>query len=137
MIEHYNGQYQEIGRIFHSAVIRTALDAYTEEQVQAWASSDRSPEVWKWRCELKRPFVCTRNGVAVGFGELDTDGHIDCLYTDPEHNRTGVGSELVSYMIQVATMNQLQHLFVEANHLAKVFWKAWLQGHQKKRSDLP
>jgi len=119
MIKHYDGQFEEIGQIFHSAVRKTALGAYTEEQVQAWAPNNRDPEYWKWRCELKRPFVCVRNMTIAGFGELDADGHVDCLYTHPDFNRTGVGAELVAYMIEVATMNGLPKLFTEASHCAK------------------
>lgn len=119
MIAHYSGQYREIGEIFDAAVRQTALGLYSQEQVDAWAPPGRDLERWKWRCELKRPFVYLRDGRVAGFAELDTDGHIDCLYTHPQHNRTGVGSALLRHIIEVARRNAIPRLYTEASHLAR------------------
>jgi len=119
MIRYYNGEFREVAEIFHSAVHETAASCYSQEQIEAWAPTPIDIEHWRSRCELKRPFLCSHAGQTVGFLELDTDGHIDCHYVHPSHNRRGFGSALLLHAITTAADFGMTKLYVEASHIAK------------------
>ena len=119
MIKHYNGEYKVIANIFRDAIYRTAAGYYSQEQILAWCPREIDYHYWKWRCELKRPFVYWRNDNAVGFIELDYNGHIDCHYVSPEYNRQGIGGELLRHVIQISEELNMDKIFVEASHGAK------------------
>ena len=119
MLHYYAGQYRAIGDIFFQAVHQTAAAAYSEEQRAAWAPSPVDYERWRWRCEMKRPFVYVDDAGVAGFLELDPDGHIDCLYVHPDWNRRGVASTLLQHALQICRRVGVTRCYVEASHLAK------------------
>jgi putative acetyltransferase len=115
----------DVANIFHAAVHHGTADAYSPEQLEAWAPSPIDYESWRWRCELKRPFLFIVHARVVGFLELDPDGHIDCHYVDPVHARQGYGAKLLQHAVVVAQRAGLPRLYVEASHVAKgVYLKA-------------
>ena len=92
---------------------------YSAEQCLAWANCERDPGHWKKRCEFKRPFVDVMDSKITGFLELDSDGHIDCAYVNPDFKRQGVMTRLVRHAVTTAfAMNQLR-VYVEASICAR------------------
>lgn len=96
-----------------------ANEVYSPEQCQAWASHEINHDHWQRRCAFKRPFVSMRNDQIAGFLELDTDGHIDCAYVNPDFKRQGVMTELVQYAINICRGVKLKQMRVEASICAK------------------
>lgn len=119
MIQYYNGEYKEIAEIFRDAVHQIAKIYYTEEQVNAWCPLIINYEWWKWRCELKRPFLYWDSDIIAGFIEFDDGGHIDCHYVRSEYNRKGIGGILLRHVLNIADNLNQEKTFVEASHVAK------------------
>lgn len=119
MIKYYNGEFEPIAHIFRDAVHEIAIKHYSQDQVNAWCPKEINYEWWKWRCELKRPFLYVDNDLVVGFIELDDNGHIDCHYVRPDYNRKGVGGVLLKHVINIADKLNKELLYVEASHIAK------------------
>lgn len=119
MIRHYDNQFQSVADIFAKAIHSIPTDIYTKEQQNAWCSLPVDYEYWKWRCELKRPFLYTDGDVVVGFLELDSDGHIDCVYTHPNYQRKGVAQALLSNAIEICDELNIERMYVEASHLIR------------------
>lgn len=122
LITYYSGQFREICDLFHEAVHRTASGSYGPAELRAWAPEPRDYENWKWRCELKRPFVLISGEKLAGFAEFDPDGHIDCFYTHPDYNRQGVATMLLQHVEEIARRRNIRTLFTEASHVAKGFF---------------
>ena len=119
MIRYYDGQYKAVADVFHNAIHLTTSEHYSEEQILAWAPVPIDYNRWRARCDLKRPFLYCLEDEIIGFIELDPDGHIDCHYVHPVHNRKGIGTALLRHVLQVATAAKLPRLYVEASHVAK------------------
>lgn len=116
MIRGYQpGDHAAIAEIFTRAIHEIASRDYTPEQCQAWSEKNPNPDHWKRRCELKQPFVFVRDGRIAGFLELDPDGHIDCTYVHPDHQRRGVASALVRHAIDASLARGVPRLHVEAS----------------------
>ncbi|WP_367870255.1 GNAT family N-acetyltransferase [Luteolibacter sp. Populi] len=116
------GDHLAIGRIFHEAVHQLASNDYTPDQLLAWSNGDIDFGSWQQRCGRKRPFVKELDGRAVGFMELDPDGHIDCTYVDPAYARRGVMSEIMAAVKREARAKGIAKLFAEVSITARPFF---------------
>ncbi len=114
-----HGDHIAIAEIFCRAVHEIASEDYTEEQCLAWSLREPNPEQWERRCELKKPFVAIVDSQIAGFLELDTDGHIDCAYVNPDFRRRGVMARLVAHATSVCFAMKLPRIYVEASICAK------------------
>lgn len=120
MIRKYKeGDYISIAEIYPRAVHEIGSTVYSQEQCLAWSDTEPNPEHWRKRCAIKQPFVYTLEGRVVGFCELDHDGHIDCTYIDPNYQRRGIASQLVSHAVEAAFQDGNERVYVEASICAK------------------
>lgn len=119
-----HGDHIAIAEIFFRVVHEIASEDYTAEQCLAWSSREPNPEHWKRRCELKRPFVAIVDSEVAGFLELDTDGHIDCVYINPDFRRRGVMTRLVAHAIDVCFAMKLPRIYVESSICAKPLFQS-------------
>ncbi len=120
-----HGDEVAIAEIFPRAIHEIASQVYSPEQCLAWSSREPHYERWKIRCEFKRPFVAEIDGKIAGFLELDTNGHIDCAYINPDFQRRGIMSQLVRHAVQTCFAMKVDRVFVEASICARpMFEKA-------------
>jgi putative acetyltransferase len=61
--------------------------------------------------------------VIAGFGELETNGHIDCFYCHKNYQRRGVGSQIYQAIEVKALELSMSRLFTEASITAKPFFQ--------------
>ncbi|MFI5395838.1 MAG: GNAT family N-acetyltransferase [Candidatus Binatia bacterium] len=114
----------QIVRIFHDTVHKVNSRNYTPEQVNAWAPQVPDPEEWATRkLQTRITFVADNNEILAGFGELEENGHIDCLYCHHAHQRQGVGSALYARIEEHARAMGLPCLFAEVSITARPFFQ--------------
>jgi putative acetyltransferase len=111
--------------IFRSSVRRIALRDYTFAQVIAWAPDEIDVNAWALRCANRQTFVAEIKNVAVGFTDLESDGHLDMLYVHPQHQRQGVASALLARIDSAAREQRLVRLFTESSITARAFFERW------------
>ncbi len=109
--------------MFYQSVHAIDPSIYTPKQKEAWAPTPVSYERWFERLSTKKPFVAIIKNQVVGFIELDADGHIDCAYTHPDFQRTGVASSLYEYLLLEAEKAGIKRLYVEASLVARPFFE--------------
>ena len=123
-IIHYLPQYaHEIADLFHDSVHAIAFPQYTQEEIEAWAPIPPDYKKWAVRLNEKKPYLAVLNSKVVGFIELESDGHIDCLYTHKDFQRCGVARSLYLYLEKEAKKQGIKRLYVEASYLAKSFFE--------------
>jgi len=113
----------EIADLFHDSVHQTARSYYSKEAIEAWAPTP--PDYLKWvdRLNRKKPFLALHDSKVVGFIELESDGHIDCLYTHKDFQRSGVAQSLYLHLENEARKRGINRLYVDASFLAKPFFE--------------
>ena len=89
IVEYSSNWASEIANIFYQSVHAIDNSIYTVEQKNVWAPLPIDYEKWTKRLELKRPFLLLMNNQVAGFIELESNGHIDCLYVSPKFQRRG------------------------------------------------
>lgn len=114
---------REIADLFYQSVHAIDPSTYTAEQKEAWAPTPVDYERWSERLDTKKPFIAIIGSRVAGFIELDADGHIDCTYTHPDYQGTGVASSLYEHLLAEARRRNIKRLYVEASLIAKPFFE--------------
>ncbi|WP_165831489.1 GNAT family N-acetyltransferase [Abyssibacter profundi] len=68
---------------------------YSAEAIAAWAPATPDHPAWSRRLTGQTTLVVERLGQIAGFISYDHKGHIDLLYTDPDHVRCGMAGTLL------------------------------------------
>ena len=113
---------EQIARLFHNTVRKVNIKDYSERQVIAWSPKDVYFRDWQTVCSSRYTYIAEEDGKIIGFGELEPNGHIDCLYVHYQRQRQGVGSKIYRAIETQARELNLIRLFTEASITAKAFF---------------
>jgi len=106
--------------IFLGAVRNVASRDYDPAQIDAWAQVDRAG--WAAR-RLSRPtWVAMIDQTAVGFTDLEPDGHLDMMFVHPAHQGAGIATALLATAEAAARAQGLSRIFTEASVTARPFF---------------
>ena len=110
--------------IFHAAVHEIAGQHYSEAQVNAWALALPDPARFVARGADGRLLLVAvdESDVALAYGDLESDGHIDHLFCRPDAAGSGVAAVLYAELEAAALTRGLGRLYVEASEPARRFF---------------
>ena len=110
--------------LFRDTIRRVNSRDYSPAQIAAWASDDIDTASWFGRFSGRYVPVAEEAGRPVGFAELEPDGHIDRVYVSADHQRRGIGRQLLAAVVAEARRVGLPWLFTEASITARPFFEA-------------
>ena len=110
--------------LFRDTIRRVNSRDYSPAQVAAWASDDIDTATWFGRFAGRYVPVAEEAGRPVGFAELEANGHIDRVYVASDHQRRGIGRQLLAAVVAEARRVGLARLFTEASITARPFFEA-------------
>jgi putative acetyltransferase len=114
---------EQIAQLFHETVREINIRDYSTNQVKSWAPDNLYFRNWSEVCANRFTYVADENGVILGFGELEPDGHIDCFYCHKNYQGRGVGRQIYQAIEAKALELGLTRLYVEASITAKPFFQ--------------
>jgi putative acetyltransferase len=114
---------EQIARLFYETVREINIRDYSSTQVESWAPNNIHFRDWEKICSDRFTYVADREGVIAGFGELESNGHIDCFYCHKNYQRRGVGSQIYQAIEIKALELRVSHLITEASITAKPFFQ--------------
>ncbi|QFT12554.1 GNAT family N-acetyltransferase [Vibrio sp. THAF190c] len=109
--------------LFFNTVRNVNIQHYIQAQVEAWAPSEFSMEVWQNKMDKIRPFVVELEGVVVGYTDLQESGLIDHFFCHHEYQGRGVGRQLMSHVLNLAKQQGLKRVFSEVSITARPFYE--------------
>jgi putative acetyltransferase len=112
--------------LFRDTIRRVNSRDYSPAQIAAWASDDIDTVSWFGRFTGRYVPVAEEDGRPVGFAELELEpaGHIDRVYVSADHQRRGIGRQLLAAVVAEARRVGLARLFTEASITARPFFEA-------------
>jgi putative acetyltransferase len=113
---------EQIANLFHETVRQINIVDYSIEQVNAWAPDNIYFRGWAKVCANRFTYVAEIEGLIVGFGELETSGHIDCFYCHKDYQKMGIGKSIYAAIEAKARELKISVLYVEASITAKPFF---------------
>jgi N-acetylglutamate synthase-like GNAT family acetyltransferase len=112
-----------IVELFRDTVHQVNSRDYTREQVEAWAPQEIDQERWLARLANSFTLVAVDGGQIIGFANLESDGHLDCIYAHAQHQGRGVGTALLTAIEVRARELGLTRLFAEVSITARPFFE--------------
>lgn len=113
----------ELLALFRDTIRRVNAHDYSPNQINAWASGDINPVAWTGEFVGRFVVVAEEAGRPIGFAELEPDGHIDRVYVSADHQRLGIGQQLLAAILTEARRIGLPRLFLEASITARPFFE--------------
>jgi putative acetyltransferase len=110
--------------LFRDTIRRVNCRDYSPKQIAAWASDDIDTVSWFGRFTGRFVPVAEEDDRPVGFAELEASGHIDRVYVSADHQRRGIGRQLLAAVLAEARRAGLARLFTEASITALPFFEA-------------
>jgi 2-polyprenyl-3-methyl-5-hydroxy-6-metoxy-1,4-benzoquinol methylase/GNAT superfamily N-acetyltransferase len=110
--------------LFRDTIRRVNSRDYSPAQIAAWASDDIDTVSWFGRFTGRYVPVAEEDGRPVGFAELEPDGHIGRVYVSADHQRRGIGRQLLAAVVAEARRVGHARLFTEVSITARPFFEA-------------
>jgi putative acetyltransferase len=116
------GEERRLWDIFHASVRGVARSHYSEEQVAAWSPAIYPGALWEARIQANRSFVAVIDGEPCGFSDIREDGYIDQFFVADTAVRCGVGSALMTVLIDWARKHGLARMHSRVSLSAQGFF---------------
>ncbi|MDK9738192.1 GNAT family N-acetyltransferase [Vibrio sp. D404a] len=113
----------QLWSLFFNTIRKINVRHYSQAQVEAWAPSEFSMEVWHSKLEKLKPFVAELDGVVVGYTDLQESGLIDHFFCHHDYQGMGVGRQLMTHILNLAEQRQLERVFSEVSITARPFYE--------------
>lgn len=111
---------QTLANIYYHTIHRINIQHYTEEQIDEWAPlSSLETEGWAKKFSKTKPLVAVADEEIVGFGEFESNGHIDCFFCRHDWIGKGIGSALMKEIFRRAKDNHIHRIFSEVSITAR------------------
>ncbi len=110
--------------LFRDTIRRVNCRDYDAKQIAAWSSDEIDPGQWADRFHGKYVLVAEVEGTPVGFAELEAGGKMDRVYVSADHQRMGIGRQMLEAMVFEAKKTGVSCLRVEASITAVPFFES-------------
>ena len=98
-----NSDAAALAELFSRAVKHIPNSHYSEQEKNAWLQGADNADFWQQRIDGGNVRVATHNGRMLGFIEYQPEqSHLNCLFTDPSHQRQGIATALLAAVLPSA-----------------------------------
>jgi len=123
----------QIAELFRRAVLHIETSHYSDSEKTAWIQGADNAAFWQKRIGRGCIRLAAQNDRILGFIEyLPEQNHLDCLFTDPAHQRQGVASALLSAVLPQADADKTVTTDVSAAALPFFKKQGFILQHQNQ-----
>ena len=123
----------QIAELFRRAVLHIEASHYSDSEKAAWIQGADNAAFWQKRIGRGCIRLAAQNDRILGFIEyLPEQNHLDCLFTDPAHQRQGVASALLSAVLPQADADKTITTDVSAAALPFFKKQGFILQHQNQ-----
>lgn len=112
---------EAVAALGRAAIAIIGPHAYSPEQASAWEARFPGPAYFRRRASEGAAILvaCDEGDTPVAYVLLEADGHLDHLYSHPDHTRRGLADLLLERAEHLARSRDVVRLFTEASDLAR------------------
>ncbi len=111
-------------RLFYETVHAVNARDYTEEQLDARASPNDDTDTWNRRFIGTNTVVAEECGIIIGFGNMDSTGYLDMLYTHKDRQRQQIGTKITYALEQQALHDGVKEAYTFSSATARPFFES-------------
>ena len=108
-----------LAELFEDSVRQIAPEQYSPAQVAAWAASAANVESFGRFILESTTFIVETDDLMLGFGGVTKPGYLSSLYVRGGYNRQGVGSRLLTQILEYARTDNISRLYTKASEFSK------------------
>jgi len=130
---------EAVWRVHTGSIRGLCAGWYTEQEIAVWTGR-LVADAYRRAIEAHVMVVAERDGVVIGFGELDLERReVVAVYVVPEVAGGGVGSALLEHLERTARAHGFRHLTLCASLNAEAFYahRGWRAGSREKHRLTP
>lgn len=120
-----DGDAERLSEIMRAAIETIGSRRYSTAQVAAWGARAHTAQRFRERvADGAVIFIAAdANDEAAAYSLLEPDGHLDHLYSHPDHSRQGLPERVLAAAEQHARERGITRLYTEASELARAAFK--------------
>lgn len=112
--------------VFLDAIVVTAAQDYSPEQVNAWAAPhERTIDEWHAARARAATRIAMIGAAVAGFADIDSQGHIDMMFVHSRFARRGVATALLGDLETYARGASIRRLTTDASITARPFFERY------------
>lgn len=113
----------QIIELFRATVWAVNAADYTAEQLAAWAPAELDLEKWARSLAENYTVIVIESGLIIGFGDMESNGHLDRLYIHKDYQRRGAAT-LITQALEDHAFNELglDRIHTRASITARAFF---------------
>lgn len=109
--------------LYYDAVLGLGPAAYTEEQVDAWASFAEDRDAFHCLLQKGHTLVAEMDGAPAAFCQLHPEDHVALLYTAPRYVRQGLATAVYRGIEDAALARGQGVLTTDASKISRPFFE--------------
>jgi len=113
----------EVVKLLHDTVHFVNSADYNVTQLEAWVPHDMNLPELKNKLLNNYSVVAKKDGIIVGFGNVDGTGYFDCLYTHKDYQRMGIATLVADDIEGYFYCEGIYTITTEASITAKPFFE--------------
>lgn len=110
---------EETMTLFYNTVHAINARDYAKEQLDVWASKERSVKNWNDSLLKNHALVASLEDLIIGFGDIDDTGYLDRLFVHKDYQGIGIATALCDRLEQYVS----DKITVHASITAKPFFE--------------
>jgi len=118
------GDEKELWKLFYNTIHNVNIRDYNNDQINAWAPQSLDINIAKDKFREISPFIVTKNGIIVGYADIQDDGYIDHFYCHYKYQRHGIGSKLFAAILKEAIKKGISLMYSNVSITARPFFEA-------------
>lgn len=121
----------KMAELFYNTVHGVNAKDYGKEQLNVWATGNVNLDAWNQSFLEHFTLVAVKEGILVGFGDIDNTGYLDRLYVHKDNQKQGIATAICNQLEQVVKVDKIT---VHASITAKPFFEKRGYNVVKKQS---
>ena len=117
------GDWKEVVQLFHDTVHSVNAADYNETQLDAWVPHDLFLPELENRFANNYTVVVEKDGIIVGFGNVDDTVYFDCLYVHKDYQRMGIATIIADDIEEYFYSEGVHTITTDASITARPFFE--------------
>lgn len=114
---------EEMIKLFYETVHSVNARDYNESQLNVWAPEEIDVIEWDKSFSRQYTIVVEKNGIIIGFGNINNNGYFDKLFVHKDYQGQGIAKMIADELEKYAYKNKINIITVDASITARPFFE--------------
>lgn len=113
----------DLSKLFYDTVHTINAKDYSQAQLDVWATGNIDISTWDKSFLKHNTLVVEKDGIIVGFGDMDDSGYLDRLYVHKEHQGKGIATLIINMLEKESGTQNIKDFTTHSSITAKSFFE--------------